>query len=103
MRTQIKFRNKKSSSYKFISDIEESNFTITSHSKLILNLLQSMLSKTLGVMFVVKQLFTNNYLLLLHNVLFLVYFNSFEVTGSESLKVAKSYQNNKETSIKNLI
>ena len=32
IRTQTKFRNKKSSSYKFgISDIAEFNFTITSH------------------------------------------------------------------------
>ena len=29
--TQTKFRNKKSISYKFISDITGSNFTMTSH------------------------------------------------------------------------
>ena len=67
-----------------MSDITEFNFTMTSHLKLILNLLDSMLSRTLGVIFKVKQLFTQNYLLLLHIKLFLVYFNSFEVTRSQS-------------------
>ena len=31
IRAQTKFRNQKSNSYKFISDIAESNFTMTSH------------------------------------------------------------------------
>ena len=31
IRTQTKFRNKKSNAYQFISDIAESNFTMTSH------------------------------------------------------------------------
>ena len=59
-----------------------------------------MLSKTLRVMFKVKQLFTKNHLLQLHIVLFLVHFNSWEVIRSQSLKVSKSYQNNQVTSIK---
>ena len=54
-------------------------------------------------MFQVKQLFTKNYLLLLHITLFLVNFNSFEVIRSQSLKVTKSYQNNQVTSIKKLL
>ena len=62
-----------------------------------------MLSRTLGVMFEVKQLFTKNYLLLLHIALFLVYFNSLEVIRSQSLKVSKSCQNNQITSIKKLL
>ena len=66
-----KFRNKKSNFYKFINDNAKSNFTMTLHSKLILNLLHSMLSRTLDVMFKVKQLFTKNYLLFLRIVLYL--------------------------------
>ena len=53
-----------------------------------------MLSRTLGVMFKVKQLFTKNHLLLLHIALIFVHFDSFEVIHSQSLKVSKSYQNN---------
>ena len=41
-----------------------------------------MLSKTLGVMFNVKQLFSKNHLFLLHIALFLVHFNSLEVIHS---------------------
>ena len=48
-----------------------------------------MLSKTLGVMFKVKQLFTKIYLLLWHITLFLIHFNSLEVIRSQSLKVLK--------------
>ena len=44
-----------------------------------------MLSRTLGVMFKVKQLFTKNYLVLFHNTLFLVHFNSFDVIRFRSL------------------
>ena len=62
-----------------------------------------MLSRTLGVMFKVKQLFTKNYLLLLDITLFLVQFYSFKVIRSQSLKVSKSYQNNQVTSIKKLL
>ena len=62
-----------------------------------------MLSKTLGVMFKVKQLFTKNYLLRLHITLFLVHFNRFEVIRSQSLKVSKSFQNNEVTSMKKLL
>ena len=62
-----------------------------------------MLSRTLGVMFQVKQLFTKNYLLLFHITLFFVHFNSFEVIRSRSLKVSKSYQNNQVTSIKKVL
>ena len=51
-------------------------------------------------MFKIKQLFTKNDLILLHNTLFLIYFNSFEVISSHSLKVSKSYKNNQVTSIK---
>ena len=36
-------------------------------------------------------------------VKFLVYFNSFEVSRSHSLKVSKSYDNNQVTSIKKLL
>ena len=61
-----------------------------------------MLSRTLGVMFKVKQLFTKNHLLLLLIALFLIHFNSLEVIRSQSLKVSKSYQNNQVTSIKKL-
>ena len=64
------------------------------------NLLNSMLSRTLGVMFKVKQLFTKSRLLLLRIALFLVYFYSLDVILSLSLKVSKSYQNNQVTLIK---
>ena len=40
-------------------------------------------------MFKVKQLFTKKYLLLLHIVFVLVYFNSFEVIRSQSLMSQK--------------
>ena len=53
-----------------------------------------MFSRTVGVMFKVKQLFTKNYLPFLHITLWLVHFNSFEVIHNQSLKVSKSYQNN---------
>ena len=62
-----------------------------------------MLSRTLDVMFKVKQLFTKNYPLLLHITLFLVHFNSFDVIHSQSLEVSKTYQNNQVTSIKKLL
>ena len=62
-----------------------------------------MLSRTLGVMFKVKQLFTKNYQLLLHITLFLVHFNSLEVNRSQSLKDSKSYQNNQVASMKKLV
>ena len=39
----------------------------------------------------------------LHNPLFLVHFNSYEVIHSQSLKGSKSYQNNQVTSIKKLL
>ena len=61
-----------------------------------------MLSRTQGVMFKVKQLFSKNYRLLLYITLFLVHFNSFEVIRSQTLKVSKTYQNNEVTSIKKL-
>ena len=61
-----------------------------------------MLSKSLGVMFKVKQLFTKNDLLRLHITLFLVHFNRFEVICAQSLKVSKTYQNNEVTPIKKL-
>ena len=61
-----------------------------------------MLSRTLGVMFKVKQLFTKNQLLLLLISLFLVHFKSLGVVRSQSLKVSKSYQTNQVTSIKKL-
>ena len=48
-----------------------------------------MLSRTLGVVFKVKQLFTKNHLLLSLIGLFLVHFNSCEVIRSQSLKVSK--------------
>ena len=60
-------------------------------------------SRTLGVMFKVKQLFTINYPLLLRITLFLVHFNCFEVICSQSVKVSKSYQNNEVTSTKKLL
>ena len=62
-----------------------------------------MLSKSLGVMFKVKQLFTNNDLLPLHITLFLIHFNRLEVIRTQSLKVSKTYQNNEVTSIKKLL
>ena len=62
-----------------------------------------MLSRTLGVMLKVKQLFTKTYLFLLHFTLFLAHFNSFEVIRSQSSKVSKSYQNNQITSIEKLL
>ena len=61
-----------------------------------------MLSRTLGVMFEIKQLFTINHLLLLLIGLFLVHFNGLEVIRFQSLKVSKTYQNNQVTSIKKL-
>ena len=67
---------------------------MASHSKLIIiNLLNSMLSRTQDVMSKVKQLFTKNDLLLLHITLFLVHFNSFEVNRSQSLKGIKKLSN----------
>ena len=54
-------------------------------------------------MFKVKHLFTIKYLLLLHITLFLVHFHSCEVIRSQSLKVSKTYQNNKVTSIQKLL
>ena len=71
--------------------------------KTYVNLLNYMLSRTLGVMFKVKQFLTKNYLLLLRITLLLAHFNSFEVICSENLKVPKSYQNNQVTSIKKLL
>ena len=62
-----------------------------------------MLSRTLGVMFKVKKLFTKNYQLLLQIVLFLLNFNCFEVIRSQSFKVLKSYQNYEVTSSKKLL
>ena len=62
-----------------------------------------MLSRIIGVMFKVNQLFTKNYPLFLHITLFLFDFNSFEIIRFQSLKVSKSYQNNQATSIKKLI
>ena len=46
--TQTKFRNKKSNSYNFISDIAESNYDDCT-LKTYINLLNSMLFRTLGV------------------------------------------------------
>ena len=62
-----------------------------------------MLSRTLGIIFKVKQLLTKNYLLLLHIALCLVHFNSLEVIRSRSLKDSKSYQTNQVTSIKKVL
>ena len=71
---------KKSNFNKFIRDIAESNFTMTSHSKLILPYYWFTqlytFSRTLDVMFKVKQPFIKNCLLLLHITLFLVQFNN---------------------------
>ena len=61
-----------------------------------------MLSRTLGIMFDLKQLFTKNYRLL-HNTVILVHFNSYAVIRSRSLKVSKNYQNNEVSSIKKLL
>ena len=62
-----------------------------------------MLSRTVGVTFKVKQLFTKNYLLFLLIMIILVYFDSFEVIRSQILEVSKSYQDKKVTSIKKLL
>ena len=62
-----------------------------------------MLSRTIGVMFKVKQVFTKNYILLLQVTLFLICCNSYEVIRSLSLKIAKSYQNNQVRSSKRLL
>ena len=99
------FRTKKSNSEKFNNDIAESNFYDDFTFKTHINLLHSMLSRTLTVMFKAKKLrvFTKNYLLLLHMTLFLVYFNRFVVICCQILKVSKAYQNNQETSINKLI
>ena len=72
------------------------------HIENLYYLLNSMLSRTLGVMFKVKQLFTKKYLpvLLLRITLFFVHFNSFMVTPFQSVEVSKSYQNRQVTSIK---
>ena len=66
-------------------------------------LLNSMLSSTLDEMLKEKQLFTKKLSTFLHNPLFLVHFNSYEVIHSQSLKGSKSYQNNQVTSIKKLL
>ena len=62
-----------------------------------------MLSRTIGVMFKVNQVFTKNYILLLQVTLFLICCNSYEVIRSMSLKIAKSYQNNQVRSNKKLL
>ena len=65
-----------------------------------------MLSRTLGVMFKVKQVLTENDLFLLRITLFLVYFNTFEIIRSpclKPLKVSKIYQNNEVTLITKLL
>ena len=80
----------------------EANFFINS-LKTHINLLDFMLSRTLGVVFKVKHLFPKNHLLLSHITFFLVHFNSSEVIRSLSLKVSKSYQNDQVTSIKKLM
>ena len=64
-----------------------------------INLLNFMLSWTLGVIFKVKQLFTQNYLFILLITLVLVHFNSLKINRSQSLKVSKTYQNNQVTSL----
>ena len=71
---------------------------MTSHRK-HLNLLNSMLFRTLNVMFKIKQLFTKNYLLFWHITLFSVHFNSFAVILSQNLKVSKSYQNHEKNNV----
>ena len=68
------------------------NFTL----KTKVNLLSSMLSRTQGVMFKVKQLFTKNYLLY-------ALCSPFEVIHSQSLNVPKIYQHYQVTSIKKLL
>ena len=64
-----------------------------------------MLSRTLGVMFKVKQLIRKNYLpvLLMHIMVFLVHYNSYEVIRAQSLKVSKRYQNIEVTSINKVL
>ena len=62
-----------------------------------------MLSRTIGVMFKVKKVFTKNYIPLLQVTLFLICCNSYEVIRSMSLKIAKSYQNNQVRSNKKLL
>ena len=67
------------------------------------SLLNPMPSRTLGVMFKVKQPFTKNFLLLSHITLFLVHCNSLEIIRPHNLKSSKSYQNNQVMSIKKLL
>ena len=66
-----------------------------------------MLSRTQGIMFKAKQLLYLPkiifFFFFLHIMLFLVYFNSFEVIRSQRLQVSKSYQNIQVRSIKNLL
>ena len=54
-----------------------------------LNLLNSMLSRTLGVTFQVKQLFTKIHLFLLHFTLFLVHFNWIKLSNTSINNFAK--------------
>ena len=68
-----------------------------------INLLNPMLSRILGVMFKVKQLLTENHLLLLHIATFVVHFNSFVVIRFSSSKVSKNHQTNQVPSIKKRI
>ena len=58
-----------------------------------------MLSKILGVMFKVKQIFTKNYISLAHYA----FFSPFEMIRSQSFNASKSYQNYQVTSIKKLL
>ena len=57
-----------------------------------------MLFETLNLMFKVKQLFTKNYLLVLHIALFLVYFNSSVVFRSQSLMASKQVESRTQPS-----
>ena len=60
--TYTKLRNKNSYFYKCLSDITMQSFYDDFTLKTCINLLNSTLSRTLGVMFQAKQLFTKNYL-----------------------------------------
>ena len=88
-----KFRNKKSNSYEFISDIAESNFFNDFALKTWINLLNFMLSRILVVMFKVKQLFAINYLLVLLITLLSSFQQLWGFLLSKLIKVWKSDQN----------
>ena len=73
----------------YISDIAESNFMMTSHSKLFINFLHSMLSRIMGVMFKVKQLYLPKMCTSFACYALFGYFNSLVMKVKDLKKLSK--------------